>query len=520
MEALAPYRRTCILGLTLVLLNNGAAAALIHRPPLSIESHSIGGHTYSISRMDAATNGLPAQVDYHHVYEAGTAQGWTSSPNGRGTIDIIYSSCITILLCSWTALCINVGRPQWGSWRILHQKNCMACLGLIGPEFIFQLALGQWSSARRSVEEFKSSGYTDWTLTHAFLADMGGFMLHTRDWVPFPLNAKQVHYLVVGGYVPYTQVHIDIRHIEDKNKGGGMVRLITVWQISWYTISTIGRVVQHLAITTLELVALGFIVCTLGTYYFWTHKPMDVGQPIVICPAATLDEILRNAGDCAKQPYRQTPLDFVAQEPYTWRLYWMWWMGLLRGLGINFATKKRPNDKIPDDYFHAITGPKLLLLFISQISYVAVHVSGWNIYFPTQIERLLWHISTLLIVGSVLCYWLVEILMWQLLPLIHWRSPRQPARSRSTYPAIAKKRYPWTTVRSKLRNVCASVINDTPDHDPEFYVPLRALMPITMAGFFYCTARAYIVVESFANLRSLPPSAYLSVNWSSFFPHF
>ena len=39
---------------------------------------------------------------------AGPLQGWTSSPNGRGTIDIIEACFITIGLCAWTMLCLNV----------------------------------------------------------------------------------------------------------------------------------------------------------------------------------------------------------------------------------------------------------------------------------------------------------------------------------------------------------------------------------------------------------------------------
>lgn len=144
-----------------------------------------------------------------------TLEGWVSSPDTRGTIDILWSNGITLILCSWTVLCLNCVDPSWGRWRQGWRKFLMACLTFIGPEFTFQLAIGQWCSACRSVEKFRSSGYDDWTMRHAFFADMGGFALQPQlsasdssvvDWVPFPLDAQQLHYLVVNNYIPYSKV--------------------------------------------------------------------------------------------------------------------------------------------------------------------------------------------------------------------------------------------------------------------------------------------------------------------------
>src|SRR5271168_2665592 len=35
-------------------------------------------------------------------------QGWTPSASGRGTIDIIWSCALTMFLCSWSVLCLQV----------------------------------------------------------------------------------------------------------------------------------------------------------------------------------------------------------------------------------------------------------------------------------------------------------------------------------------------------------------------------------------------------------------------------
>ena len=55
----------------------------------------------------------------------------------------------------------------------------------------------------------------------AFFADMGGFVLQTPDWVSFPIDAKQLHYLVTKGYVADPEATEDT--IRDRNKIGGFL---------------------------------------------------------------------------------------------------------------------------------------------------------------------------------------------------------------------------------------------------------------------------------------------------------
>jgi len=113
----------------------------------------------------------------------------------------------------------------------------MFCLGAVGPEFVLMAAMGQWCSARASVEAFHASGYTQWTRRHAFFADMGGIVLWTPNWKPFPITAMQLHYLITNGpldedkrptgekYLEYPY-HITEETIEDKNKADFLARYV------------------------------------------------------------------------------------------------------------------------------------------------------------------------------------------------------------------------------------------------------------------------------------------------------
>jgi hypothetical protein len=186
-------------------------------------------------------------------------------------------------------------------------------LAIIGPEFVLSFAIGQWASARRSKKEFDKP---EWTMRHAFFADMGGFVLQPRESAPFSINAKQLHWLVTNGYMPIPAIQDS--DISDKSKADGFAKIVTIFQVSWFLLQILGRAVQKLAITTLELSAIAIVVCTLATFFCWLKKPLDVAVPIIINISASSSEILLRAGDSAAKPYLQTPLDFVDNQGPSW----------------------------------------------------------------------------------------------------------------------------------------------------------------------------------------------------------
>ena len=443
-----------------------------------------------------------------------TRQGWTSQPNSRGTLDIIWACVVTIFLCSWSVLCLNLPALKDTPWRRLRRKFYLATLGILGPEFILQLALGQWSSVCRSVEKFRLAGYMEWSMKHAFFADMGGFILQTPNWKPFPLNAKQIHYVVIKGYIQYRQVAISDQIMAEKSKTEAFGRFITVVQILWFVLNCIGRAAQHLALTTLELTTLGFIVCTIGTFFFWAHKPSDVDLPIVLETESTIAEILIAAGNSASEPYRNTPLDFVSRKEWSWSLYWSHWINILRRPHIVFALKNRPVNRISNDNFPELSSWKLFVLFLFHASYASLNLCGWNFDFPSPVELLLWRVSTCATIGAVGLTWIVDRYAFVVHPILKLHLIR--LRRRNKLPLWIIDIPLWKAVErvgNKLRN------NST-DHDPLLSVPLKALLPVTCFAVVYCFACAYVLLEDFVNLRSLPPSAFQTVQWSAIIPHF
>lgn len=445
-------------------------------------------------------------------------QGWTSSPNGRGTLDIVWACALTIFLCSWSVLCLNVPAQGDSWWLVNRRKLQWMFLGVIGPEFILQSALGQWNAARDSVKEFDLLGYKGWTMTNAFFADMGGFVLQTKDWKPFPLNAKQLHYLVARGYIDYSQVGLDEKTIEDKNGNDNIARLITVTQIIWFTITIIMRLFQHVAITTLELTTIGFIVCTLATNFFWAHKPSNIAMPIVLNTEHTIVAILKDAGDRAQKPYSLTPLDFVERKEWCWMYYWAYWINILRMVGL-LSPKPRPLDRLPNDDFPYLGGWSMVFVFFFQSLYAGVLFIGWNFHFPSHTELVMWRVCSVVNFGCILGCWIADRFAWIVLPALKQRfaSNQQPQELNRV---LSNASRPSAHSSTKVRHVGDQWRQFGNPHDLIHEISLKAALPVTTFAFTYCFARAYVLAEDVVAFRALPPSAYQSVDWSKYLPHF
>ena len=114
-------------------------------------------------------------------------RGWVSSPDQRGTMDVIWSCIVTTFLCSWSVLFLNVSSKH-GSRPYLSTKLSWAAFTIFFPEILATIAQNQWLSARQSVSEFnklKKPGRLEWTLTHAFFGRYieGTFLRYLSDMI-------------------------------------------------------------------------------------------------------------------------------------------------------------------------------------------------------------------------------------------------------------------------------------------------------------------------------------------------
>jgi len=126
---------------------------------------------------------------------------------------------------------------------------------------------------------------------------------------------------------------------------------------------------------------------------------------------------------------------------------------------------------------------------VFETSYFAIYLAGWNFFFPTKIERVLWRVASTILLGLLIAY-LVGVAV-------------------GTVAAGA-------FARRFLNNNKAITI-----------IEVASLLPhwvaVLLHGPFiaiYIITRSYILIEGFIYLRNMPSSAFETINWWNFFPHY
>ncbi|KAI4114855.1 MAG: hypothetical protein LQ338_007945, partial [Usnochroma carphineum] len=421
--------------------------------------------------------------------------GWVSQPNTRGTIDILWSCLVTTFLCTWTVLCLNVPAASDSQLVILRRRIRWMLHAIAGPEFVLGFAAGQYENAHRAVADFKDMGHPEWTMRHAFFADMGGFMLYPRASKPFPVNNKHIQWLVVNQYLEFPQVQgIDIW---DKSKADRLIKSLVCLQICWLIINVVARAIQKLAITTLELATVSIVFCTIATFFCWLHKPADVKTPIQLPCRFSTDEILSGAGEAAKRPYRMTPLDFVDNLGPSWSA------NVMAFAGIRSGPQQRPLPRFTNDRFPHVRKIRQVLLVTITLFSDGIHIFGWNFEFPSRTEQIVWRVASLVMFLTAAVFWGAEIVaglhrdhVWELMRTVIFR-PSQLKDLRKMRAERPRRPQP------------------TPETFP---LPIECGASATM-WILYLIARAYVLIEMFVGLRILPRTAYVCVEWANFFPH-
>ncbi|KUJ14219.1 uncharacterized protein LY89DRAFT_784208 [Mollisia scopiformis] len=330
-------------------------------------------------------------------------------------------------------------------------------------------------------------------MEHGFFADMGGFLLVPPDTVPFPATAKQIHWLIEHRYLPFPDV--TSAELADKSKQDTVAKVVTCFQIGYLVLQCLGRAAQRLTVTTMELSALAIVVCSIMTSLCWLHKPSNVRIPIKLQLKISIERILREAGEIAATPYKQTPLDFIDDLCPSWSL------NVQTFMNMPVAPFERPMSRLGNDRFPNLKGYQEAILCVATLVYASIHVMGWNFEFPTRAELILWRVCSMFLFGNTVAFWIFEtsaawyhIGRWQrFFCSIFWKSKLEDVE------------------KARLAREAARV--------PKI-LPLRAeFWSIFPLACTYAAARLYLIVEAFLGMRALNASAYSTVNWATYIPH-
>jgi hypothetical protein len=351
---------------------------------------------------------------------------------------------------------------------------------------------------------------------------MGGFILRTSDHGNFPINAAQVYYLVMQGHIPCPTT--SRKQILDKNKAARVIRFLTLCQTMWFLVNCIARQIEGIALTTIELSTLAFILSAAGSFFCWFHKPMDVETPEYVDLAISIAEVKMRAGISNDNDWLYTPLDFVEERKHwPWTLYWHYGLEIFLKVfklprWLVSVPTDRPIRRIRDDLFPEPTYRSLPALFVFHVGYAGILMAGWNLDTPTEIELLLWRIASSIQLGTILVGWATMPLMMEETPAFLRRLSsftEKPTKIKKHKPSHLRKWYSRDSISEAIESRAEKARTLINDH-PHWRASIRLMVVYQATWVIYLTARLYIIVEDLVSLRALPKSAFQTVTWWPF----
>lgn len=123
-----------------------------------------------------------------------------------------------------------------------------------------------------------------------------------------------------------------------------------------------------------------------------------------------------------------------------------------------------------------------MTLWGASMAFGAIHVAAWDYFFPTSLEQLFWHLSSVWVTFCA-AFWLMTNMLAHLFPVID---------------------HVWIAYNKRKLNWC--------------WFGVITFLCI-LCGASYIVSRAYLVIEAFVSIRLVPSNVYQTPAWSQIFPH-
>ncbi|KAE9969585.1 hypothetical protein EG328_006798 [Venturia inaequalis] len=218
----------------------------------------------------------------------------------------------------------------------------------------------------KAKEESSRFRVSSWTRSHSWFATMGGFAVRNPAGHLRALDSDTFLRLLKNQTIAVPR--ISVTDIEKKSNGNGAIKAIAAIQILYLAAEILGRAVQHLAVTTLELFTLAMAMMALILYAIWWDKPLDVMLPFEVEPKENNDEARVTLAMEAKNLGERVPMILSKER-------------------ADVMYEDGPSERKP-------LGIDTWIAFLAIVIFGACHLIGWNFNFPTPVERLLWRIAS------------------------------------------------------------------------------------------------------------------------------
>ncbi|KIM26216.1 hypothetical protein M408DRAFT_73118, partial [Serendipita vermifera MAFF 305830] len=242
-------------------------------------------------------------------------------------------------------------------------------------------------------------------------------------------------------------------------------KIIVMVQTLWFIVQCITRGTQQLPITELEVVTLAYAMLNFFIYGIWWDKPQNVECPIRVYKTSTAGH--EESGEAAQDWESNGALRWIQ----TVTAYVTGAQDLYVSMSKRSSVPMFWSGRIESNLLgQAGLGPSIL-----GAAFGAIHCVAWLSDLPSRPELVLWRIS---------CVAMITV------PLI-------------------------------VTMLCFSVRMLSDSRDPLW---VEAMMFISvgllaLSAWLYIASRIVTLVIAFATLRSLPPAAFMTVDWTTFIPH-
>ncbi len=285
-------------------------------------------------------------------------------------------------------------------------------------------------------------------------------------------------------------VAISAETIEDKSNGDALSKTFSILQISWFIVQCIARAIRHLPITLLEMTAIAFAGLSMILYFLWWYKPLNVKYQISLDGSEWKPTPATNDSEESASPVNPSLAEWATRR---WGLFTEWIAHTTIGGSIDGYY-----EDIGDGAFRFSSGTeeegsKRVTTMVAVGSlFGALHFSAWSFYFPSQTEIMLWRFSSMaVLIGLFLGAHFSVILL-----IAEWVDPEGTSKR----------------VKKLLR---------AREDEKAWMVHLSYISRFMMVAgtISYIVARIMLIILAFLQLRSLPPLAFCTVQWTSYIPH-
>ncbi|PTB66526.1 hypothetical protein BBK36DRAFT_1169117 [Trichoderma citrinoviride] len=292
----------------------------------------------------------------------GTPANFVSSPNARGTLDILWGSLFTILACTWT----------------LQHPNIPKQRGTGDPGRL------EAHEDYKAMQDMAAEDGVAWSLSHCYYANMGGFVIRATPaeeeyfYELYHLKCRGICELRRRGDIKRLP-DIATGDIEDKSKGDVFVKVIALGQILWSAFQIIARLARHLPVSPLEVAVVAFSACAVMIYGLYWDKPQRVGVTTTIL---TYDGVIPYDVLAALERIQHSTRVLTSKDP-------------LPGAPISFNSTR----------FVSYSGSVLanVITALGGAVFGGIHAIAWNFTFPSTTELTLWRCASICTVAIPIC---------------------------------------------------------------------------------------------------------------------